>query len=154
MLPDYAREYSQEPHPVSPKETSINGMDQPHRSSTNSPDGVNTKKTATLRNKLEGEIKFSSRGKSLSHSPTPGPTMARRRTASTDQLTPVKDDPPPPVQPLPSQSLPLNVPAAPVFVPPVSKQDKHNKEKKSGGVKVNSLPLYPVYCHDMHYSHV
>ena len=82
------------------KEASVNGMDQPHRSSTNSPDGVSTKKTATLRSKLEGEIKFSSRGKSLSHSPTPGPTMTRRRTASTDQLTPVKDDPPPPVQQL------------------------------------------------------
>ena len=138
MSLDHDREYSQEPHPVSPKETSINGIDQPHRSSTNSPDGVSTKKTATLRNKLEGEIKFSSRGKSLSHSPTPGPTMVRRRTASTDQLTPDKDNPSQPIQPLPSQSLRPNVPAAPVFIPPVSKQDKHNKEKKSGGVKVNN----------------
>ena len=146
MSPGFNMEYSREPHPLSPKEASINGMDQQqHRSSLNSPDGISTKKTATLRTKLEGELNFQNRGKSLTHSPSPGPTVVRRRTASTDQaISDSKGDhPPPPLQPLPSQAPQAsNIPAAPPFTPPVSKVSKEDKKPaKQNAVKVDIIEM-------------
>lgn len=137
ISPDYGREYSQEPASLSPKETSINGMDQSHvqdlRSSLHSSDGVGTAKTATLRSKLEGEL-FQNRGKSLSHSPTHTLVDVRRRTASSNQLpSESKDDPPQFIQP-------SNIPAAPAFTPPISRAAaKQDKEKKQTKVNRNEL---------------
>ena len=128
ISPSYSREYSQEPSSLSPKETSINGMDQTHvqesRSSSHSPDGVGTTKTSTLRSKLEGEL-FQNRGKSLSHSPTHSLVDARRRTASSNQLpSESKDDPPQFMQP-------QNIPIAPAFTPPISRAAAKQEEKKT-----------------------
>ena len=136
--PEEERELSPSPgyDKLLPKGVSVNGVDQPYvqesRSSLHSPDGVSTTKTTTLRNKLEGELFQGSRGKSLSHSPTPAPVDARRRTASSNQLPSEssKDEPPQFVQP-------VNIPVAPAFTPPISRAAaKQDKEKKSTKVNI------------------
>lgn len=135
MSPGYDQEYSQEPQLISPKETSVNGTDQtqPSRSSTNSPDGSSTIKTATLRNKLEAELKFDGRGKSLSHSPSPAPASVRCRTASSNQAS--SDISKNEVSQL--SSRPANIPAPPPFTPAKSKVAKEDKKSpKDSLVKV------------------
>jgi len=82
-------------------------------------------KTSTLRSKLEGELNFKS--KTLSYkSPSPGPpSCPRRRTVSSNQA-PSEDtiEPPGPVVP--------EIPVAPVFTPPRSKNTKKaTKENKA-----------------------
>ena len=88
-------------------------------------------KTSTLRNKLEGELNFArGKTKTLSYkSPSPGPpSVARRRTVSSNQA-PSEDS-----HELPGPIVP-EIPAAPVFTPPKSKDtkkaSKEDKEKSS-----------------------
>jgi len=105
------------------------------RSSLHSPDGGGSK-TSTLRNKLEGELKFENRGKSLSHkSPSPAPAGARRRTASSNQVSSDSKE----QSPLTFQ--PANIPVAPIFSLPKSKASKQEKEKEEKKTKQSAVKV-------------